>query len=120
MLGNRSRRPLRRTYLEIDPDDGMVIATTVPLPSRAAVPGWLDRVRSPETVAGRLRALTMERQGLDRHEAQAVDVARREGMAWADIGRLLGVSGERARQRHGVESASRAARVWGVVEMAVR
>src|SRR4051812_40732909 len=102
MLGKRSRRPLQRTYLEVDQDDGMVVATTVPLPSRAAVPGWLDRVRSPETVAGRLRALTVERQGLDQHEVRAVDAARREGMAWAEIGRLLGVSGERARQRHAV------------------
>lgn len=100
MLANRTRRPPTRTYLDVDQADGMIVATTVPLPSRAAVPGWLDRVRSPETAAGRLRALAAERRTLDQAEAAAVDAARATGTSWAEIGRLLGVSGERARQRH--------------------
>lgn len=98
MLANRTRRPPKRTWLELD--DAYVAARTEALPSRAAVPGWRERVSAPATVAGKLRAIAAERRVLDQAEAELVDVGRRSGMAWGELGQALGVSGERARQRH--------------------
>lgn len=55
-----------------------------------------------------LRRAAVSRSQAEREVLDAVDRARGEGYSWAEIGSLLGTSGEAARQRYGTVSGSRA------------
>jgi hypothetical protein len=59
-----------------------------------------DDERDPTTFAA-LRDSVLARSVSERAVMDAVDQARDNGYSWALIGRLLGTSGEAARQRHG-------------------
>lgn len=47
-----------------------------------------------------LRAAVQERSAAERHIVEAVRLAREAGLSWAAIGRMVGTSGEAARQRY--------------------
>ena len=47
-----------------------------------------------------LRSAVLERSAAERHLLEAVRQARHSGMPWSAIGRLVGTSGEAARQRY--------------------
>jgi hypothetical protein len=48
-----------------------------------------------------LRAAVQERSDAERRVHDAIRAARATGMSWSVIGRLVGTSGEAARQRYG-------------------
>lgn len=62
-----------------------------------------DDERDPATFAA-LRDAVLARSVSERAVIDAVDRARDDGYSWAFIGRLLGTSGEAARQRYGHKS----------------
>ena len=47
-----------------------------------------------------LRAAVQERSAAERHIVEAVRLARAAGLSWSAIGRMVGTSGEAARQRY--------------------
>ena len=47
-----------------------------------------------------LRIAVQERSAAERHILEAVRMAREAGLSWAAIGRMVGTSGEAARQRY--------------------
>lgn len=49
-----------------------------------------------------IRNAVQERAEAERHLAEAVTYARKDGLSWATIGAALGTSGEAARQKYGV------------------
>ena len=50
-----------------------------------------------------LRDAVVSRSDAERSVQSAIDEAREHGYSWAFIGRLLGTSGEAARQRYGTK-----------------
>lgn len=56
--------------------------------------------RDPRIYAA-LRDAVLSRSDAEREVRAAIDEAREHGYSWAFIGRLLGTSGEAARQRYG-------------------
>ncbi len=48
-----------------------------------------------------LRTAVLERSEAERHLLEAIRQARESGMSWSAIGRMVGTSGEAARQRYG-------------------
>lgn len=56
-----------------------------------------------------VRAASEERGAAEARLAEAVAVARAEGHSWAEIGAMVGTSGEAARQRYGRVAATRSA-----------
>ena len=55
----------------------------------------------PDTPIGRLAAVARAKTALAREEAAAVRHARLNGMSWAEIGRVLGVSRQALHKRFG-------------------
>lgn len=55
---------------------------------------------SEVTPLGELYLAVQERAASERHIAETVAAARAQGTSWAVIGRLLGTTGESARQRY--------------------
>ena len=58
--------------------------------------------RDPRIYAA-LRDAVVARSDAERSIAAAIDDAREHGYSWSFIGRLLGTSGEAARQRYGTK-----------------
>jgi len=56
--------------------------------------------RDPEVYAA-LRRAVVSRSDAERAIRDAVDQARAQGYSWAFIGKIIGTSGEAARQRYG-------------------
>lgn len=56
--------------------------------------------RDPETYAA-LRRAVVSRSDAERSIREAVEQARSHGYSWAFIGKIIGTSGEAARQRYG-------------------
>lgn len=52
-----------------------------------------------------LRAVVHERADVEQRVVEAVQFARERGTSWAKIGRVLGTTGEAARQRYGSKIA---------------
>lgn len=62
-----------------------------------------DDERDPATFAA-LRDAVLSRSHSERAIVDAVEQARAQGYSWAFIGRIIGTSGEAARQRYGHRS----------------
>lgn len=94
-MGRAARRRVERAQPALRSVTGPVAAAPEPAPPA-------PRPR-PQPVAVRtgLRKVAEDRRRLDERQSELVRQARAEGVAWAEIGRLLGVTGQAVSQRYG-------------------